>query len=783
MHTDSHRWVNAHSNASLLRWVRDEITKRIKVALHAVHDCDGQPVLLRRCQRILTEIYSIFKVIGLPEASQMAKEGAELANELQLGSITGRVDALRLLNLSLLQLNSLLDDVSMLQPERLLPLINGIRIMRGRPLLGESLPRMSSLDNGIAQLPVPGGEEDYDLPTIGSVRMDYQKVLLSLHREDLHGAAADNICTTLERLSQSVSSPYLRALLQAALAIVSEVGEGSMTMGVALRMQFKVIDQVLHSYVKGTPQDNKHLLQNLLFYIMASSPRSERAINLLQLFGLTPMRDIDDDWDSHRLSREGVERLNTQIDEAQSTLKRWLASGDVSILAQVDAHLGKISRDLANMRQSRYCSDTEVLRNIIAQWQQRPDNPPTDKEQEQFVVSLLDLAHCISTMAGDTKDGDASEGSVPRDLQAGRSALLAESRKTIDQVEETIKEQLVGEIDISECEKHCQSLQSMQHALRFYPLPKLSAVTGELAGAMRKLLIDSGTPPRPAHLDSLADVIVAIEYCLGQLQDDPEFSLSGSLSQAEEALEQLSGRAMVADPAPAPKPAPTPGPAAAPRPAAAAPKPAAPRPATPRPVAPKPAAAAPRPAAAPKPSAPAQPAPAAPQTPATPPPAPQPITLAPSEEEQKQTTIAPADAQPELDAEMVGIYTEEVKELLGDTQENLARYRRDPADVEALSAVRRSFHSFKGSGRMVGATVLAEMSWAIENMLNRVLEGEVLINDDISRAAQRALTHIPMLVELLNNGKPGEEPDVIASIRTDAEKLASQDTESTGVTA
>ena len=670
MHTDSHRWVNSHSNASLLRWVRDEITRRIKVALHAVHDCDGQPVLLRRCQRILTEIYSIFKVIGLPEASQMAREGAELANELQLGSITGRVDALRLLNLSLLQLNSLLDDVSMLQPERLLPLINGIRIMRGRPLLGDSLPRMSSLDSGIAKMPVPAGEEGYDLPTIGSVRMDYQKVLLSLHREDLQGNSAANICTTLERLSQAVTSPYLRALLQAALAIVSEVSEGGMSMGVALRMQFKIIDQVLHSYVKGTPQDNKHLLQNLLFYIMASSPRSERAIDLLKVFGLTPMRDMDDDWDSHHLSREGVESLNAQIEEAQSTLKRWLASGDADILSQVDNQLGKISADLADMRQSRYCSDTEVLRSIIAQWQQHPDSPPNDRDQEQFVVSLLDLAHCISTMAGDAKDGEGGEGSVPHDLQAGRAALLAESRKTIEQVEETLKEQLLGEIDAFECEKHCQALQTMQQALRFYPLPQLAAVTDGLAAAMRRLLIDSENPPIPAQLDALAEVIVAIEYCLGQLQDDPEFSLSGSLSQAEEALEQLGGAALRA-------------------------------------------------------------APAQPQT--APPPVAQPQTAAAGGERQP-----PADEEPGLDAEMVGIYTEEVKELLGDTQENLARYRRDPADVEALSAVRRSFHSFKGSGRMVGATVMAEMSWAIENMLNRVLEGEVLINDDISRAAQRA---------------------------------------------
>jgi chemosensory pili system protein ChpA (sensor histidine kinase/response regulator) len=36
--------------------------------------------------------------------------------------------------------------------------------------------------------------------------------------------------------------------------------------------------------------------------------------------------------------------------------------------------------------------------------------------------------------------------------------------------------------------------------------------------------------------------------------------------------------------------------------------------------------------------------------------------------------------------------------------------------------VRRSFHTLKGSGRMVGARDLAEFAWSIENLLNRLLD-------------------------------------------------------------
>ena len=36
--------------------------------------------------------------------------------------------------------------------------------------------------------------------------------------------------------------------------------------------------------------------------------------------------------------------------------------------------------------------------------------------------------------------------------------------------------------------------------------------------------------------------------------------------------------------------------------------------------------------------------------------------------------------------------------------------------------MRRAFHTLKGSGRMVGATDISEFAWAIENLLNRVIE-------------------------------------------------------------
>ena len=50
-------------------------------------------------------------------------------------------------------------------------------------------------------------------------------------------------------------------------------------------------------------------------------------------------------------------------------------------------------------------------------------------------------------------------------------------------------------------------------------------------------------------------------------------------------------------------------------------------------------------------------------------------------------------------------------------------YEADPDNIERLRSIRRVFHTLKGSGRLVGARVLGEFSWKVENMLNRVLDG------------------------------------------------------------
>jgi len=78
----------------------------------------------------------------------------------------------------------------------------------------------------------------------------------------------------------------------------------------------------------------------------------------------------------------------------------------------------------------------------------------------------------------------------------------------------------------------------------------------------------------------------------------------------------------------------------------------------------------------------------------------------------------------EIDKELLEIFLEEAGEVVGTVEANLQACRETPHDREALTTIRRGFHTLKGSGRMVGLTDLGEMAWQCEQVMNKWLKEE-----------------------------------------------------------
>ncbi|MDB5986702.1 MAG: hybrid sensor histidine kinase/response regulator, partial [Nevskia sp.] len=105
-----------------------------------------------------------------------------------------------------------------------------------------------------------------------------------------------------------------------------------------------------------------------------------------------------------------------------------------------------------------------------------------------------------------------------------------------------------------------------------------------------------------------------------------------------------------------------------------------------------------------------------------------------------------------IDPEIRDIFIEEAGEVLLELQQRLPQLKRDPANREVLADVRRAFHTLKGSGRMAGALRIGEFGWAVEDLLNRCLNGALALRPPVLELLDDATKLLPRLVENFRSG-------------------------------
>jgi chemosensory pili system protein ChpA (sensor histidine kinase/response regulator) len=108
----------------------------------------------------------------------------------------------------------------------------------------------------------------------------------------------------------------------------------------------------------------------------------------------------------------------------------------------------------------------------------------------------------------------------------------------------------------------------------------------------------------------------------------------------------------------------------------------------------------------------------------------------------------------EVDEDIIKVFIDEAREVIQVLEGCLTRWNADPGDVDALITVRRSFHTLKGSGRLVGAHDIGEFAWAVENLLNRVIEGICPVTRGILEFVGEAHEHLPGLIDALAAREP-----------------------------
>ncbi|WP_431478264.1 Hpt domain-containing protein [Massilia eburnea] len=139
--------------------------------------------------------------------------------------------------------------------------------------------------------------------------------------------------------------------------------------------------------------------------------------------------------------------------------------------------------------------------------------------------------------------------------------------------------------------------------------------------------------------------------------------------------------------------------------------------------------------------------------------APEPVLTAPVPE-------AGAAGDEAVEAELLEIFIGEAQEVLAFVRETLARPHSEIANLDTLTMLRRSFHTLKGSSRMVGLNRFGDGGHAIEKVMNLWLAEERRASEDLFALLNYASEEMSAWVEELaasGNSARQEKPIVDAA--------------------
>ena len=147
----------------------------------------------------------------------------------------------------------------------------------------------------------------------------------------------------------------------------------------------------------------------------------------------------------------------------------------------------------------------------------------------------------------------------------------------------------------------------------------------------------------------------------------------------------------------------------------------------------------------------------------------EPAPIVQAVEEPAPVAPAPVEEQGEaaVEAELLEIFIGEAQEVLAFVAATLPAVRTAPADQETLTLVRRSFHTLKGSGRMVGLDSFADAAAAIERVLNVWLSEAREAGADLLALLDHATLEMTAWVEeLVQDGASRRSGDELAEAAT-----------------
>ncbi|WP_281645289.1 Hpt domain-containing protein [Parendozoicomonas sp. Alg238-R29] len=768
-----------------LDWVRGEITDTLAQARQSLEAYVGNSqddTRLRFCQNYIHQIHGTLEMVEFYGAALLAEEMEGLIQALLDGTLSARDEALEVLMQAILQLPPYLEQVQAGRrdlPVVILPILNDLRSARGESLLSETSlfsPDLSGLTRTVDSEELARLNSDSLMQLVKKLRQMYQFALVGFFKNPSDKVSQnylDRVFNRMESLCEGLPSkdiwPIAQGLVQALVA-------GGIQNNPTIRNLLRQIDQVLQRLVNGGPTAfnqpvPEDLLKNSLYYIAlstCSSPKAQEMKEKYQL-GIALLDEETVNREREKLSgpdREAmgsvVKALSEELMTVKDALDLYVRNPEGSALSEQIPALRQIADTLAvlgmGIPRKIILEQIEALSTTINS-QNHDDNQLMD-----IAGSLLYVEATLSGMA-DKSTGVLQPSEESADFLNARRTVIQEACTGLDQAKGAIVDFTALQWDKSYLEPVPETLASVYGSLEIISQSRVSQLVKSASDYVEKVLLPSDADPEWASMELLADVLAGAEYYLERLGDGDDEQGESILDIACESLEQLgltetadidvqeveivapdteeltiedftvdefsgeidlnidfelddveleesaeqsaevelsfddlevlelgaSGSSEQQEPA---------------------------------------------------------------------------DTVEVIEEieipdleivglEQEETipVAVVEEEEDELDEELIEIFAEEVGEVRELLQEYFPRWQANQQDQEALTEFRRGFHTLKGSGRMVGATVVGELGWSVENMLNRVIEGTVGSCDAIVNLVDRVIALLPALVDDFANSR------------------------------
>ena len=706
-----------------------------RASLEAYAERPDQRNLLEKCADQLHSAHGVLRLVEVYGAALLAEEMEHVTRYLLSsgGDQKRQVDGLDALMRAMVQLPTYLERV--LSGGRdlalvLLPLLNDLRSVRGSPLLSEGTLLLLNLksDQNAAPQSLTQGEQSISVAQWARrLRPRFQIGLLGYIRGERTVQNLEILAKVTEKLEQVATTQPVFQLWWVVGAILEAVRanglEGSATLkrllGQADR-QIKALYELGEGrYCEDPPID---LLNNLLYYVARATTSGGRISAVRASFKLAELLPVDDNIEQEResLSAPSVKLMRTvaaaikeDLSKVKDVLDIFVRRGggqsaelqpQLELLKKISDTLGVLG--LGELRQ-RVQEEIQALALIV-----QDGKPPSEDSLVRVAGVLLSVEDSLDDQLVRLilpARSEAASADAPHDqdneFRQVSEAVLRECIVNLARIKEAVSTavQKPNEFSPQGLDNVPQLLRGITAGLLMLGKGRAVELMDAVGTQVRKLIEPGAPPPDPVRLERVADAIVSIEYYMETLQNgrtDPWYMLDNAemclkTLADNEALSRVPNLSLTSSEA----------------------------------------------------------AKTVKLDPAD--------TIAMERTKRAHAATNPLIAVPEpeaIDPQFVELFIEEAKEEIASVQKAFPSWDQNPMDMEALSTMRRSFHTLKGSGRMVGARAIAEFAWSIENLLNRIIDKTLTRTPGMMALLRNSVAALPQLVEQLETGRPGSTP-------------------------